>query len=494
MDLAAIIPDESVEVDLRSGWGATGLKQWGGLVREEFLPELSGKQGLDVFKEMGDNDATCSTILYTIDKLCRKVDWRVSPASSRDFDREAADFLESCLHDMEETWTDTVAEFLSMLQYGFSLHGMVFKRRMGYLGRGSDPARCSKYSDGRVGLLGLPIRSQDTLYRWLIDERGRILGAEQVAPPHFRVTTIPMSKSLLFRTTKHKNNPEGRSILRGAYRSWYLKRAFENIEAVGAERDVAGLPIAFAPPAILNAKPGTPEFKVLTGIKDIVTSVRNDEQAGIVFPMAFDANGKQLFDFKLLNAGGSKQFDTDKIINRYDQRIAMSVLADWLLLGQGAATGSWAMHSDKTQIFADATDVFQDIIAETFNRVLVPLLFRMNNFRVSEYPQLEHAKIAKQDLKEIGAYIQQLSAAGMPLFPNPDLEQHLHQLADLPAPLDLEVPLAGAEDVQPQAAANPENVSELHDESSAPTVGHSTDDAEAAQNASQVFGRSTNAA
>jgi len=253
-DAASIIPDNTVEVDLRTGWGATGLKQYSGLVREEFLPELEGKDGLDVYKEMGDNDPTASTILYLIDKLCRKVSWRSEPASSAGFDQEAADYLDSCREDMEDTWTDTVSEFLSMLQYGFSLHSMVFKRRMGYLGMAADPARNSRYKDGRVGILGLPIRAQDTIYRWDIDERGRILGAFQIAPPYYRTVRLDMAKCLLMRTTKHKNNPEGRSILRGAYRPWYMKRGHENIEAVGVERDAAGIPIAYVPEHVLLAR------------------------------------------------------------------------------------------------------------------------------------------------------------------------------------------------------------------------------------------------
>jgi hypothetical protein len=44
------------------------------------------------------------------------------------------------------------------------------------------------------------------------------------------------------------------------------------------------------------------------------------------------------------------------------------------------------------------------------------------------------------DLKELGAYIQTLSAAGMPLFPNADLEKHLLELAGLPTGGVMEVP------------------------------------------------------
>ena len=456
--------DTSVEVDLRSGWGATGLKQMGGIVREEFLPELDGQRALQVFREMGSNDHTCWTVLYAIEKLCRQVSWSADGASSQPYDREAAEFLEENIHDMEKPWTNTVSEMLSMLQYGHSLHGIVLKRRMGYLGADADPGRQSKYQDGRIGLLGLPIRAQETIQRWDIDEHGRIRGALQLAPPLYRDVYLNINRCLLLRTVDHKNNPEGRSILRGAYRPWYMKRGHENIEAVGAERDAAGIPMAYVPEHILLATKGI-EKKILEGVKRAVRDLRNDEQAALIFPMVRDANGNQMYDFKLLASPGSKQFDVDKIIQRWDHRIAMSVLADFLLLGQGSSgQGSWAMHTDKTQLFAQSIDTFLGIIAEEFNRQVVPMLMRANrSIRCSDYPKLKAGSVAKRDMKELAGILQTLAAAGMPLFPSPPLETYIHHELKTPPPVELESPLTGEDEVQPRAEITPENVTELND-------------------------------
>ena len=70
----------------------------------------------------------------------------------------------------------------------------------------------------------------------------------QLAPPSYKQVVIPMEKCLLFRTQTHKNNPEGRSILRNAYRSWYFKKRIEEIEGVGIERDLAGNSISLCRP------------------------------------------------------------------------------------------------------------------------------------------------------------------------------------------------------------------------------------------------------
>jgi hypothetical protein len=49
----------------------------------------------------------------------------------------------------------------------------------------------------------------------------------QMAPPRYQTTVIPIEKSLLFRTSIAKGNPEGVSLLRTAYRSWYFKKRLE---------------------------------------------------------------------------------------------------------------------------------------------------------------------------------------------------------------------------------------------------------------------------
>lgn len=453
------MPDQKeVVIDYRQ-IGATGLRRFSGFIYEEFLAELTGWKGIAVYKEMGDNDPVVSGLLYAIDKICRRVPWRTQPASKHPNDIEAAEFLEQCMNDMDTTWIDTIADILSMLHYGYSVHEIVYKRRCG---DGFDPTMRSKYSDGRIGWRGIPIRSQDTIYRWQFDDHGGIQGVEQLAPPHYYRVTILAEKMLLFRTTVHKNNPEGRSILRGAYRPWYMKKNIENIEAIGIERDLAGLPMAMVPSELMSQSASTAQKALLGEIKQMVTNIRRDEQEGIVMPMAYDQNGKPLYDLKLLSTGGSRQFDTDKVIQRYDHRIAMTCLADFLLLGQGAgAQGSWAMHSDKTKLFSQSIGAFLDIICEIFNRFAVTRLFALNDFEITDHPKIMHGDMTSVDLKELKDYILGLSQAGMPLFPNKPLEDYLKKVANLPEDLD------EAEDaenqVEPIHNIPPEKITEIPD-------------------------------
>ena len=409
--------------------GSTGLRRTGGIVYEEFLPQLQGYRATQVFREMADNDPVVGAILYAIDKLIRQVKWRVQPATSSLEDRRAAKFVESCMGDMSISWENTVSEILSMLVYGWSLHEIVYKRRNG--GTGSPSESSSRYDDGLIGWRKLPIRAQDTRQEWIFDDNGGIAGMLQSAPPDYTLRTIPIGKSLLFRTTSAKNNPEGRSILRNAYRPWYFKRRIEEIEAIGVERDLAGFPVMYVDPEIMRTDASATAQSIYADYKDAVINIRRDQQEGMILPAIYDDKNNLLYRLELISAGGNRQFDTDRIITRYDQRIATSVLADFILLGQ-SANGSYALSSDKTNLFAVSLRCWLEIIKSVFNEFAIPRLFAVNGFDTSKLPTLECGDIEAPPLGELGNYIQVLAGAGVPLFPDDNLENYLRGLANLP--------------------------------------------------------------
>lgn len=421
------------KTDLMAGIGVSGLKKQGGIVYEEYLPELRGDKWYKVIRQMQD-DPIVSAILYAIEMLTRKVEWNVRPADESPAAEDAAVFVESCLDDMSNGWGETVAEILTMLPYGWCWMEQVYKLRNG---DNADPSRNSKHNDGKIGWRKWAIRGQDTLDHWVFDEDGGIQAMVQTDPDSYQtVPPIPIDKSLLFRTTTRKNNPEGRSVLRGAYRSWYFKRHMENIEGIGIERDLAGLPVAYVPPNIMAETASVAEKAVFNAIKNIVTSIKRDEMEGVVFPMARDDSGNMLYELTLLSSGGSRQFDTDKTIQRYSQQIAMSVLADFIMVGHGA-TGSYALMGGKVDLFVLSLRAYLDSIASVINSHALPRLFRLNGMSMDLLPTIEPSDIERVDLVELGDYITKLAGAGFPLFPNSELEHHLLQAAGLPVAEDM---------------------------------------------------------
>lgn len=334
------------------------------------------------------------------------------------------------MEDMSHTWDDFISEILTMLPYGWSWHEICYKRREGPWEK--DPARRSKFTDGKIGWRKIPIRSQETLLRWVFDERGGIKGMIQISPPTYQTVPLPIEKSLLFRVNSIKGNPEGRSLLRNAYRPWFYKKRIEEIEGIGAERDLAGMPIARVPMRLLTAATGTKDAAAMAGMRKLVRAVRRDAQDGVVFPREIDPETKQdLYDFSLMTSGGSRQFDTNGIIQRYEQRILMTVLADFILVGH-ENVGSYALHTDKSGLFRSAINSIAQSIADTINRYAIPRLFELNDWKLDDLPKIVPADVDPPDLAQLGQFMTSMQNAGVQWFPDPTLEKFLRQAARLP--------------------------------------------------------------
>lgn len=405
--------------------GRIGQKRYQGVFFEEFVPELVGKRGAEVYKEMSNNDDVCGAILFAMEMLMRQCDFNVSPGGKTEADKQAAQFVEECLNDMEYTWTDTVSEILTFLSYGWSYHEIVYKIRNG---RKKHKGFSSKYNDGLIGWKKLPIRSQDTLFQWRYDENtDDLIGMVQSPPPNFEQFFIPIEKALHFTTKSVKANPEGKSIFRNAYRSWYFKKRIQEIEGIGIERDLAGFPLLEAPESYERLWDPNDQEMVMTlqNATAIVSGIRRDEREGLVLPPGWKLT--------LVSTGSRRQFDTNQIIERYDKRMATTVLADFIFMGQ-QAVGSFALSDNKTQLFSMAVGTYLDIICEVFNNQAIPRLIDINGDHfngITDYPTLEHGDIEETDIEMFATFLEKMIGAGV-LIPDEEIEDEVRRVGGLP--------------------------------------------------------------
>lgn len=406
-----------------SEMGHSGLKLRQGRIDEEFLFELKGRNGIKVYKEMSENDSGIGAVLFACSMLIRQAKRTILPFDEKSaIDKEVAEFVDSNFEDMSHTPQDLLTEILSMLSYGWAYHEIVYKKRNGT--NFNKPGESSKHKDGLIGWRKLPLRSQDSLDRWEVDSEGGVTGLWQRADsanPRY----IPISKSLLFRTQSNKNSPEGRSILRSSYRDWYFKKRIQEIEGVGIERDLAGLPVLQTPENLDIWDANNPNMAQMRREAEmVVRNVRRDEQEGILLPFGWELS--------LLSTGGQRNFDTSKIIDRYSTGIAMTVLADFIVLGHNNRYGSFALAGSKTHMFGMAITGWLESIRAVFNRYAIPRLLAINGMDAERVPQLVFSDTEVPNLAELGKYINDLYKAGFKMFPNIPLEKKLLSFAGLP--------------------------------------------------------------
>ena len=408
--------------------GIVGLRQSSGSIYEEFLPELRWPRAGKVYQQMADNDPVVGAILYLAEMLIRGAEWRVEAASDSPEDKEAAEFLRQCMDDMEESWASTISEILSMLTYGWSFHEILYKVRRGP--NEASPKYCSRYTDGKFGWRGFPIRSQASWDKWEYnDDTGELLAFVQRPEPNMREIRIPIEKGLLFRTRISRGNPEGKSLLRNAYRPYYFKQRFEEIEGIGIERDLAGLPVLQTPEELDLWDDSDPEMVKLKGMaENLVASVRRDSNEGIILPAGWELS--------LLNAPSSRQINIGDVIERYDNRIAITMLSDIVLIGNGSKAGSFAMADVKQSMLCNALQAQLYNIADVFNQKAVTQLFAFNNWQLEELPQIVPGQIATPSLKEVAVM---LRAMDLDINADTELNNYLRSLMAMPQ-LDGEQP------------------------------------------------------
>jgi len=387
-----------------------------GIRQDEFVVQLRGRQGIKKYREMSENDAVIGAILTAMTMMLRSIEWRVEGEST-----DAVKFVQSVMHGMDDkSWEEFVADTLSMLQYGFSIFEFVPRRD----------------SDGLIRMRKLASRAQWTIDRFEAKDNGDIQGVWQVAAQ--KNVYIPYSKMLHFRTTSVANEPSGRSVLRSAYTSWRAQNNIKYFEGVGIERELNGLPVVRIPSEFMSADASDSQKALFTQMKTIARDVKRNEQGWIILPSDryADDDGKLtnnlMVEFDLIASKGTRDIDTGAVILRYQQDMARSVMADFVMLGANDR-GSFALSKSKADLFLKALEGYADTIAAQLNRKLLPYLWELNGMNPDDMPKIARGRVAPVDLEELGQYIQRLALSGVDLFPDEGLDKHLRDVAGLPA-------------------------------------------------------------
>lgn len=389
--------------------GVPGLRRPGNRVDDEYQDELKGKKGAKVYREMG-NHAVIGAALWIIELLTRQTEYEIEPADDSPEAKDTAEFCDSCIDDMKGGMAGFMTEFLSALQYGYAWMEKTYKIR-----RGPEymlPQLKSKYTDGRIGIGKIGLVAQESLHEWVWDDDGEVIAMVQMPPPpDTGMRTIPRSKSLHVRFRYRLDNPEGHSVLRVPYTTWYYHKNFQFIEAVGIERNLAGYPVMELPPEVLESSDSA-DTAIVDAHKDLVQKIKRDEYEGVVIASETASDGNPTgYKLRTLQGGGNKPADVDPVLRRLDSRIAMSMLAEFLVVGLDKA-GSYSLHSDKTSLFTTSLGALLDERDRQFNEEVFPELLRLNGLDQRLAPTMRHGDVEKVDLATLGAFLSAAVGSG----------------------------------------------------------------------------------
>ena len=361
---------------------------------EEYNVALKGTRRIKTYDEMRKGDPVVKASLKMIKLPLLSAKWRIEPASERRDDREIAEFVEAQIFNQgTRTWQEVLTNVLLHLDYGVMPFEIVYQ----FL------------EDGKVGLKKLAVRHPRSITRWELKDGGN--GIEQTTING--TFEIPMDKLIIFVNEKEGDNWEGTSLLRSAYKPWFIKDKMEVIEAMAMERQGLGVPFGKTPPNATDDE----ESK----LDEILENMRANEKGYARYPADYEVGWTDMKAGTIKNPKDS--------IERHERNIMLNVLAAFMMLGQGNV-GSFALSKDHSSFFVMSLEYVANHVRDTLNKYLVEKLVDFN-YETDKYPKLAYDAIGNVDLDKYTVAFQRAAQVGA-ITPDSSIERHLRDLFDFP--------------------------------------------------------------
>lgn len=280
-----------------------------------------------------------------------------------------------------------------------------------------------KQIDDKIVLKALYQRLARTVWTWDRDkETGRygitqqLLMNDEGKP---LVVKLSHDQIVIFTFRREGDNMEGISVLRSAYKHWYIKDTLYKLDAVKHERQSVGIPIITLPETHSDADGKEAE--------NILTNLRSTEKTYIVLP-------SPQWKFEFAQMGGGTVLDTANSIEHHNKEIVKNILAGFLDLGSSkGGGGSYALSEDQSSLFLLSLSAVAQQIQDTLNNEVVKDLVDLN-FTLApnqQYPKLAFQKLGEVKYDELASSLSTLSGAGL-ITPDQGTEDYIRKLYDLP--------------------------------------------------------------
>lgn len=397
--------------------GTSGTEIYSGYYAEEYLNKIRGYRGAKLYDEMRRSDSQVAMLSSVVKNPIKSAKWNIEAVDDSDEEKEIAEFIKFVLFKdiinpetgKRKTFGEFVEEALSCVEFGFSVFEIVHKSIKGH----------SVWGD-YIGLRDIGFRSQKTIERWALNEDGSINFIHQLADGDLRASAaIPGSSLIVLSMNKEGANYEGISMLRPCYGNWFRKCAYQKFMAIGIEKTAMGVPAAEMSGDFLNEDNYNDQFEAL---KEVMQQFAAHESQSLVMPA-----GIKLSDYKI-------SFDAEKVqkaIDSEDLKMTKRFLANFMELGVGGGSGSFALGSDLSDVFLSGIEYIADMICEKVNAHIIEDVVKAKYGPRAEYPKLICRGINDKAGKELADIIAILVDRGI-VRPTDRLEDFINDVYGLP--------------------------------------------------------------
>ena len=441
-----VIP--TVRTSPRISLGVSGTTAFGGFVQSnERNAKLIGFRRYETFTDILVNASIVGACIRLFLNLIAKADWTVEPVDDSAEAKAHAEMLEAWLIDDPETsWRRIVRRSAAYVFYGFSIQEWTMKPK-----------------DGVLTFKDIAPRAQKTIERWAVEHSGEVHGVWQRSPHTGQEIFLPRNRIVYLVDDSLNDSPEGLGILRHMVDPAARLKKLHNLETMGFETDLGGIPIGRAPLQNLSEQilaetiTAADAEKSLEALRSFLKKpVRTPDKSLILDSAVYAgeddaASPSQVHQWgiDLLEAEAKGLDAVHTAIERTNRDLARIMGCEQLLLG-GDGAGSFALSEQKAAQLFLIIDATLNEIADSYERDLVVPIWNLNGLDPDLMPELKPASPSFNDVGEITVALRDLATAGAIILPNDPVVRDIYGRLGLPfeerSPEDLEESLIGREE------------------------------------------------
>lgn len=420
--------------------GSDGVAALSGfLVSNERNPKLQGQSKWKTYDNTIANTSIVAAAVMVRGWLLGSAKWSlVANEKGKDKGQRGVDIVQEGLLDatMDKPWRNVVRRQGMKVFRGFALHEGIIRKR----------------ADGRIVYGEIADRPQSTIYRWdKPDEQKPWIGVEQQTQLGTRFY-IPRERLFYSVEDTTTSSPDGVGMLRYIAELAETLTRYRQLEGIGFDGDLRGMPIGWAPLAKLKAQAkaanvadadvGAYILAQTKFLRDILANyIKMPNQSLLMDSVPYiqtDDKGTisslREWGFELVKSTAGSMPELRNAMGGLNRDIARVLGVEHLMMGDGE--GARAVHEDKTDMLEMGCASTLNDIVDDANRDLAPRLIALNGLDPEVDTPRMMARLDRNSVEAAARMLQLVAQAGMPLNPASEADvltvNTLHERLDLP--------------------------------------------------------------
>ena len=367
----------------------------------EYILQLQGRQGSLNYAKMSLGDDQVGMIMSIYKNPIKSANWDIPiPEDGTDKERKAIEALKEWMFNKAPiTFSVLLSQVLSFLEFGFSSFEILWVP--------------FKFEGVTYLMPELHQRMQTSIENIYPDK-----GYLEQSTVNKGLVQIPLEEMLFFTLNQQGLDLRGTSLLRNSFSNWKEKLYYKTFEGIGIQRSQTGIPTMVIPE---GTDIDSSDYKATEALLKNITC---HEDAYMIIPKGFE------FTIETFKNDPSKIHD---IIDKLDEKMAISVLSQFILLGTGGGGGAYALSRDQSDMFLDGLIYIVNYIEQQIHRVLITpyVEYNFGNSIDSKNIMLKGLNINKKTGQELAETLTKLSASGF-IKATLDDEKQMRQYLELP--------------------------------------------------------------